>query len=618
MIETGLTDAELKALQQPEYRVFPKRWGAEYVAAGEVRFALWAPGLSTLSLWLNGETTPMSPVGDGWFELLVTGVVPGSEYAFILPEGMHVPDPAGRALKHDVHGTSLIVDPTAYQWRHTQWRGRPWHEAVVCELHVGTFTDEGTFAAAAEKLADLAATGITVIELMPVAAFSGQRGWGYDGVLLYTPYPPYGSPDDLKALIDRAHGLGLMVILDVVYNHLGVDGNYLSVYAPEFFQEKGTPWGQAIDFSKSPCRDFIIENALYWIEEYAFDGLRIDAANHILDDRSELHLVEELAQTVREVSGERHIHLVFEDGRNQTSWLERDDERKPHFYDAVWNDGYHHLLHAWAANEPRGHYKPFASDVWTRLGRALATGFVFQGEPVEDLDPDFYGEPSGHLPPTAFVNFLQNHDQIGNRAFGERFLALVDQDLADRLMAMLLLAPQIPLLFMGETYGSRQSFFFFSDYPKHLTEDMPKDRLEQARGFGAHGNVSVDDITDPTDRETFIRSKLDWGFASTATGQRQQARIADLITKRQNFLVPLLAEARGDAGEVLLAEDGAVAVDWRLGKGLWQLRANFSDKTKRLPRFAGAIIHADGLMETLDEKDDIDLPGASLLFARQS
>ena len=594
------------------YRVFPKRWGAEYTAAGEVRFRLWAPAVDALNMRLADEIVPMTPTGAGWFELLATNLAPGTPYAFILPNGTAVPDPAGRGLQSDVHGPSILVDPTAYRWRHGAWAGRPWSEAVIYELHVGTFTEEGTFTAAAEKLAGLADLGITMIELMPVAAFGGERGWGYDGVLLYTPHPAYGSADDMKSFVDTAHGLGLMVMLDVVYNHLGLDGNYLSALAPEFFLDEGTPWGPRPDVSKSPTRDFIVENALYWLEEFALDGLRLDAADRIEKDKSEVQFLEDLARRIHETFPKRHVHLVVEDSRNITRLHERKENNSPPLYDGVWNDGYHHLIHAWATGEHGGHFTAFACDFWPRIGKTLATGFVLQGERIAGKGDELFGEPSGHLPPVAFVNFLQNHDQTGNRGRGERLWSLIDADLGERLMAMLLLAPQIPLLFMGDEFRSKGRFFFFSDYPEGLRQNDPEERLQQARNFGTE-NLAMHEIRDPNAPDTFAVSKLNWDEAKTGTGRTARIAFRNLLEKRCRLLMPLLKNGGGGVGHLLLAEDGRLAVDWQLGESRWQMRGNFGEAPATLPPVHGTTVHVHADDTEADIRDLSEFRPGSLI-----
>jgi maltooligosyltrehalose trehalohydrolase len=316
-----------------------------------------------------------------------------------MPDGLAVPDPAARAQAGDVHGPSLLVDPRAYRWR-TDWPGRPWAEAVIMEIHIGTFTPEGTFRAAAERLPHLAETGITAVEIMPVAQFGGNRGWGYDGVLPYAPHRAYGTPEDLKALIDTAHGLGLMVLLDVVYNHFGPDGNYLHVYAPQFFTDRrNTPWGAAIAYEEPPVRRFFIENALYWLEEFHLDGLRLDAIDNVIDPDSETEILEEIAAEVRAAHPGARIHLTTEDDRNITRLHERSDDGRPRLYTAEWNDDFHNAAHAVATHEAEGYYVDFAQDHWEKLARSMAEGFAYQGEASAHQDGAPRGTPSAHLPP---------------------------------------------------------------------------------------------------------------------------------------------------------------------------------------------------------------------------
>lgn len=606
-------ETEALAVDQ-EYRVFPKSWGAEYTAAGEVRFRIWASAVESLGLRLGDEEVPMTAMGDGGWELLATNIAPGTAYAFVLPDGKQVPDPAGRALASDVQGPSLIIDPTAYRWKNSGWIGRPWSEAIIYEIHVGTFTQEGTFAAAAERLPALAELGITVIQLMPVAAFGGSRGWGYDGVLPYTPHPAYGAPDDMKAFIDQAHGLGLMVMLDVVYNHLGLDGNHLHIYAPDLFMAEGTPWGPKPDVSRQPMRDFVTENALYWLEEFALDGLRFDAVDRIGDEDSNIPVMQELALTIRRALPERHIHLVVEDGRCITALHERNDDNSVRFYDGVWNDGYHHLIHAWATGEHGGHFKVFARDFWPRIARTLASGFALQGERIKEKGDKPLGEPSGHLPPITFINFLQNHDQIGNRGRGDRLWSLIVPDLAERLMAMLLLAPQVPMLFMGDEFRSVGRFFFFSDYPSDLDQNSAEDRLRQSQAFGSD-DLTLDEIRGPNDIETFLASKLDWQEAETDGGRIAHSLSQSLLEKRRRHLIPLLRDVGGGVGHVLKAEEGLLAIDWQLGEHRWQLRANFTDRDARLPPVHGITIHAMPEEAEADMCDLSSFPSHSLLFA---
>jgi malto-oligosyltrehalose trehalohydrolase len=525
------------------------------LTAEGARFRLWAPAAERLAVRIDGRDLPMEPTGDGWFEAAVPGAGAGTAYRFVLPDGTLVPDPAARAQAGDVHGPSLLVDPAAYEWQVAGWTGRPWHEAVISEIHVGTFTPEGTFRAAAGRLAELAEVGFTAIEIMPVAQFAGARGWGYDGVLPYAPHPAYGTPDDLRALVDAAHGLGLMVLLDVVYNHFGPEGNYLGAYAPDFFHpERHTPWGAAIAYERDPVRRFFVENALYWLDEFRFDGLRLDAVDHVRDPDSEVEILVEIAQAVRAAHPERH--LTTEDNRNITRLHERAADGRPALYTAEWNDDFHNVAHVIATGETEGYYTDFAEDRWSKLARALAEGFAYQGEPSRFADGAPRGAASAHLPPTAFVDFLQNHDQIGNRAFGERLVDLAPRALVRALSAILLLSPHVPLLFMGEEWGETRPFAFFTDFHGELADAVREGRRREFRHFAAFERPETRArIPDPNAPATFEASKLDWSATATPEGGDWLAWTGSLLATRRQEIVPRLAATGGHAGRVLAARD---------------------------------------------------------------
>jgi malto-oligosyltrehalose trehalohydrolase len=477
----------------------------------------------------------------GWFEVEAS-CRPGTAYLYRLESGQNVPDPASRAQRDDVHGPSLVVDPGSYRWRHGDWRGRPWHETVLYELHVGTC---GGFAGVMRDLDRLASLGITAIELMPLADFSGSRNWGYDGVLPFAPDRAYGSPDQLKALIDAAHERGLMMFLDVVYNHFGPDGNYLGLYAPAFFrQDIKTPWGAAIDFGKSQVSRFFIDNALYWLMEYRFDGLRFDAV-HAIADRQWL---DEMAADVRRtVEPGRHVHLVLEHDDNEASHLRRD-------FDAQWNDDAHHALHVLLTDQKDGYYRDYADDAAGHLARCLKEGFAYQGQSSAHRDGKPRGTPSADLSPTSFVLFLQNHDQIGNRAFGDRLTTLADPRALRAAVALQLLSPNIPLLFMGEEWQSRAPFQFFTDYHDQLADAVREGRR---REFTRFSSFDGKDIPDPNAPETFTRSRpADKGDASY---------YRRLLALRRERIVPHLKGVRAiDAAPLSPA---AVAARWRLNDG---------------------------------------------------
>ncbi|NDV00330.1 malto-oligosyltrehalose trehalohydrolase [Pseudoroseicyclus tamaricis] len=554
-------------------------WGAIPAGEGRWRFRLWAPSEESLTLRLAGRELPMEAEEGGWFSL-VAEAEEGDAYQYLLPDGSAVPDPAARRQEGGVHGPSLVTAPRTA----LPWAGRPWEETVLYELHLGTFTEAGTYRAAIGELDRLAELGITAIEIMPVAQFGGDRGWGYDGVLPYCPHNCYGNPDDLTALIEAAHERGLMVFLDVVYNHFGPDGNYLPSYAGDFFVEgRTTPWGTAIDYTKAPVRRFFIENALYWLEEFGFDGLRLDAVDHIRDT-SEPELLIELAEEVHARLGGRKVHLTTEDNRNITYLHERGEDGAVIRHTGEWNDDFHNAAHVLATGEHEGYYADFSDDPLGHVGRCLAEGFAFQGEGGR-------GVPSAHLPPTAFVDFLQNHDQTGNRALGERLISMTDPERLEALTAILLLSPHIPLLFMGEEYGETRPFTFFAHFGDELDDAVRKGRAEEFAAFEAFTGETV---PDPIDEETFLACKLDASRRESAEGRAYAERLRNLLDLRAHRIVPLLAGAAGHAGTLIAAEDGVLAVDWQLDGALLQLRANFADGPRDMPRAEGEVIHETG------------------------
>jgi malto-oligosyltrehalose trehalohydrolase/4-alpha-glucanotransferase len=545
-------------------------FGAELRADGSVRFRLWAPSHSNVSVELDrgAALLAMPSVGDGWHELVTDRARAGTLYRFVLPDGSTVPDPASRFQPEDVHGPSEVIDPTKYDWREEKWLGRPWREAVVYELHVGTFSPEGTFAGALEKLDHLASLGITAIELMPIADFPGLRNWGYDGVSLYAPDSSYGRPDALRALIDAAHERRLMVFLDVVYNHFGPEGAYIHTIAPQTFTNRHqTPWGAAINTDSTDSatvREFFIHNASYWLEEFHLDGLRLDAVHAILDDGPK-HLLEELAERVRSAFPERQIHLLLENEENDARLLARNTDGQPRWYSAQWNDDVHHVLHVAATGEGHGYYGDYHDD-GTKLGRALAQGFAFQG----DLMP--YrgrprGQPSAGLPPPAFVAFIQNHDQVGNRAFGERLVSLAPLEVVRAVAAVYLLLPQIPMLFMGEEWGATQPFPFFCDFEPHLAEAVRKGRREEFARFPEFQDPQRrEHIPDATAIETFVAAKLDWEDLTREPHANWCEWYRRALRVRREEITPRLERLRR-GGDFRVIGPGAVAVTWSPAEG---------------------------------------------------
>jgi malto-oligosyltrehalose trehalohydrolase len=570
--------------------------GAE-LHEGGVRFRLWAPSQTHIGIVIDDrEPVAMAHQPEGWFELVTVGAHPGSRYCYVLQDGLQVPDPAARFQPEDVHGPSEVIDPAAYDWKDADWRGRPWDEAVVYELHIGTFTPEGTFRAAIGKLDYLADLGITAIEIMPVADFPGRRNWGYDGVLLYAPDSAYGRPEDLKALIDAAHERGIMVLLDVVYNHFGPDGNYLPVYAPTFFTERHhTPWGPAVNYDgkhSRPVRDFVIQNALYWLEEYHFDGLRFDAVHAIIDD-SKPHLLVELADTVRQTITDRPIHLILENEENGAHRLEREAPGKPCHYTAQWNDDVHHVLHVAATGESAGYYGQYRGRT-DLLGRALTEGFAFQGEHME-YSGKTRGEPSGHLPPAAFVAFAQNHDQVGNRAFGERLAAIAPAEAVRAVSAVTLLLPQTPMIFMGEEMGATTPFPFFADFDGELADKVREGRREEFAKFPEFQDPEKrDHIPDPLADSTFDSAKLPWD----SLDQNTLDWFRHILAVRRAEVVPLIpAITRGGTYEEL--GESAVSVVWQAGTRRLRLLANLSAQSvSGAPAAIGRIIWTENTTET--------------------
>ncbi|HEX7037485.1 MAG TPA: malto-oligosyltrehalose trehalohydrolase [Pseudomonadales bacterium] len=552
-------------------------WGASPIDGG-VRFRLWAPSASQVELLVDDRATrPMAAVGDGWWELVEPGARAGSRYRYRIDGGIDVPDPASRFQPEDCLGPSQIVDPAGYRWQHGGWTGRPWHEAVIYELHVGTFTPDGTFRGAIGKLDTLVDLGVTAIELMPIADFSGRRNWGYDGVLPFAPDSAYGTPDDLKALIDAAHERGLMVLLDVVYNHFGPEGNFLSQYAAAFFTDRHqTPWGAAINFDTGPesrwVRQFFVDNALYWLEEYRFDGLRLDAVHAIRDDSDE-HVLAELARRVREHVGEaRHVHLVLENDANEARWLGDGG------YEAQWNDDYHHAFHVALTGERDSYYGDYADRPIARAARILAEGFGYQGEhSVHRGEPR--GEPSAHLPPTAFVAFLQNHDQIGNRAFGERLHELTAPAALRAATEILLLGPMPPLLFMGQEWNASAPFPFFCDYEGELADAVVEGRRREFAQFDAFRDPAARErIPNPVREETFASARLDWNERLAGAHGDWWRLCHDLLALRRLRVAPRLEHAPGGPARAVTLGEQALQVSWVLAGGVrYTLLANLSD-----------------------------------------
>ena len=566
-------------------------FGAELQADGRVRFRLWAPVLERLTLVLEDpgaeRVLAMARREGGWFELTTAEARVGSRYRFMLPDGMRVPDPASRFNPEDVHGPSEVIDPGAFCWANADWRGRPWQEAVIYELHVGSFSRSGTFDGVRARLDHLAALGVTALELMPVADFPGARNWGYDGVLPFAPDSRYGRPEAFKELVQAAHQRGLMVLLDVVYNHFGPEGNYLHAYAPQFFSRRhSTPWGAAINFDGEHSREvrrFFIDNALYWLTEFQLDGLRLDAVHAICDD-SQPDILVELAEAVHAGPGrERPRHLVLENDHNAAHYLVRDAEH-PRWYTAQWNDDCHHALHGLLTGESRGYYADYTPGPLRHLARCLTEGFAFQGEPSPYRGGEPRGEPSAGLPPSAFVSFLQNHDQIGNRALGERITRLASSRVVRAAHALLLLAPAPPLLFMGEEWDTQAPFPFFCDFGSELAAAVRNGRRREFARFPEFSAPEARErIPDPNDPATFAQAVLDWSELTQAQHARALAFHCELLALRRQAIAPRLP-VRDSRAKPLTEQ--ALRVDWRLSDGAaLGLLANLGDAP--VPLFGG-------------------------------
>lgn len=544
-------------------------FGAE-LSEGETRFRIFGPAVTSMMLKLEGreQAFAMQSEGDGWWSLTRDDAPAGSRYTYVLPDGLNVPDPVSRFQPKDVSGPSEVIDPTSYLWQDRNWTGRPWSEAVLYELHVGAFTEEGTFRAAIGKLNHLAQLGITAIELMCLADFAGRRNWGYDGVLWYSPDSAYGRPDDLKAFIDAAHGYGVMVLLDVVYNHFGPEGNYLPRYFPEFcIESEHTPWGQALNFEgkhSEVVRDLIVQNALYWVEEFHVDGLRLDAA-HAMIDKGRRHILDELAERVRDSTGKRHIHLILENDLYVPERLTRDEYGNAKSYTAQWNHDMTHLLGiSMAEHCPE---TPSSDNGETdRLGKALARGYVIAAE------MEGKRKPQDRVAPPAFVSFLQTHDLIGNRVFGDRIFAISSPEAIRAAYAVLLLLPQVPMMFMGDEFGASSPFPYFCDFHGDLAEAVRRGRCEQLSQLpDAPDAETLKRAPDPEAESTFLSGKLRWNEVEDSAHAEWLEWFRNLLKVRRGAISPVLSAMTSACGSYEVVARGALVCEWKTEAG-WFLR----------------------------------------------
>lgn len=558
------------------------RFGPQIEPSASI-FRLWAPDADRVELQIEGaEPHPMQAGDEGWFSLRVPGAGSGTAYRFRVA-GHDVPDPASRGQEMDADGWSLIqpgLPPPSGR------RARPWHEAIIAEIHVGAATEAGTFRALIERLDHYAEAGFTAIELMPVADFPGRWNWGYDGVLPFAPDRSYGTREDLRALIDAAHARDLEVLLDVVYNHFGPSGNYLPLYAGSFFRaDIATPWGAAIDLENPLVRAFFVENAQYWLGELDFDGLRFDAV-HALATKGVEAFLRELAAGCRAVKPD--AWLVLENHDNAAGWMTRNDA----LYTAQWNDDWHHVFHVLVTGERNGYYAPYATDPVASAARALSDGFVFQGEPYPDAGGHPRGTPSGSLPPSAFVSFIQNHDHIGNRPLGDRLAGAVAPERLALLRFVLMLSPEIPLLFMGEEALLATPFSFFCDFDGDLAKAVRAGRRNEFPEFFAHHDAAS--FPDPLAEATFRSAKIAPADFETPHAKAELAAFRHLTDARRRLVWPLTGSAYLGASSV--REGDALLIDWRFEAGTLVMALNLGDKRAVLPLPRGSSFRPEAMV----------------------
>ena len=535
------------------------------------QFRLWAPSATNMELVIRGrDPVAMERDETGFWSARLEHCGPGTRYRF-RAGNTSFPDPASRQQEGGTSGWSIVCPPLRPSGRTEPLR--PWHETIICEVHVGTASPEGTFAGLANRLEHFRDAGFTALEIMPVNAFPGQRNWGYDGTLIFAPAEAYGSREDLRRLVDRAHELGLCLVLDVVYNHFGQFDNFIETYAPEWFDDEiETPWGKGIDFTQETVRQFYYENARMWLTEFDFDGLRFDAIHEIQTEARDMFLGD-LAKSARSAKGD--AKLIIENMDNIASWLERDPANQSRNFTAQWNDDIHHVLHYLVTGEEKQGYQEADRDPIADLEKGLADGFVHDGEAEGESDGTTRGEPASRLPPDAFVSYVQNHDQIGNRADSKRLPDRVSADKLDFLHFVTMLAPQVPLFFMGEEAHLRTRFPFFVDLPEEAAAEVRAERYKQMRE-NFDQDVSVGDLPEPNDRATFQRAVIDWEDLERPEGQAALARFRTLAGWRREHLWPLAATPCLDARTG--RHGTAIVVSWIFEAGVLTMALNAGDK----------------------------------------
>ncbi|WP_027459310.1 malto-oligosyltrehalose trehalohydrolase [Deinococcus murrayi] len=578
------------------------RLGAELLPSGqETRFRVWTTTAQEVAVRIGTQDYPLTALGDGLFEVTLP-VGAGTRYRFVLG-GQAYPDPYARFLPDGVHGEAEVVDPHAYEWQHPSWRGLPLEGCVFYELHIGTFTPEGTYRAAMEGLPELAALGVTALQVMPLAAFPGSRGWGYDGVALYAPYAPYGRPEDLKAFVDAAHGLGLAVFLDVVYNHFGPDGNFLGVYSPGYFTERfHTPWGAGLDYAEPHMRRLITDNARTWLHEYRLDGLRLDATQEMQDD-SPVHILRELADRIHELGGTKV--LLAEDYRNLPELI-----TEMHL-DGLWVDDFHHVMRVTLTGDRDGYYQHYQGGA-AALTQVLSRGWVYEGQHWAEWDGP-RGKPADALEAPSFVYFIQNHDQVGNRAVGDRIhhLQRVTPAMYRGASTLLLTLPMTPLLFQGQEWAASSPFPFFSDHHGELGRLVSEGRK---REFGHFEGFSGEDVLDPQAEETFRRAKLDWNERGAGEHARTLELYRTLLRLRREDPVLRGRERRtltaGHAGDVLwvrrVTDAGERVLLWNVG---WEA-VGAASLALPFPLPPRTLLHSEGRPDPRLERGEALLLGS--------
>jgi maltooligosyltrehalose trehalohydrolase len=498
------------------------------------KFEVWAPRAQKVSVQVEGVFHPMQRAAEknrlGWWEATVEDAGPGSDYGFSLDDGDVLPDPRSPAQPYGVNGLSRLVNHDEFKWTDGHWQARPLSSAIIYELHIGTFSPEGTFAGAMQKLDHLVSLGVTHLELMPVNEFAGDWGWGYDGVDLFAPQHSYGTPDDLKRLVDACHKKNLAVLLDVVYNHLGPAGNYLNDFGPYFTDAYHTPWGSAVnldDKGSYEARRFFADNALMWLRDYHFDGLRLDAV-HAFEDHSAEHFLEQLASEVEALEAQlgRHFVLIAESDLNDPRVIKSRDAGG-FGIDAQWSDDLHHALHSVLTGEQEGYYEDFGT--LEQLATALQDAYVYKGDYSEHRQRRHGRRPAVEISGHRFLAYSQNHDQVGNRATGERLAHLVDTGRQKIAAAIVLTSPFIPMLFQGEEFSASSPFQYFTNHNKELGANISEGRRKEFAAFG----WKPEDVPDPQDSETFCRSKLNWNEVSQGAHAEMLAWYKRLIELRK-------------------------------------------------------------------------------------